>query len=235
MSTPMDAVCWKIHAWCKGNWIYLKSKSDDQVTDTASEVEKTAESFLRMSFHRMLTLNSSAGAINESDKVLKVSRIQIGTHNLISMTESCARDVDGDEVSIFLKKVITEKDHKVSFYNGKYFNLWAEAQITNASHIIIGKCNAQRFLQSIAVIDMDTENMVTLMSREVSQDDGAAKVWDPSDARCFLNRFLSFVRKILRHDQFLDDGRLVSFEYVSKVTKVIVPQIVPLVASFDVE
>ena len=237
MSTPMETMSWKLFAWKKGSAIYLKGKSEDRVRDAASEVEKTCESFLKMAFQRTLTQTTASSChMNEADMFLKISVIQFGQHNLISMSEGSARDVYDNEVRIFLKKEITEKDHKICFYNGKYFSLWAEAQITNQSHIIIGKYGDQMTVKSIAAVPATTSNMMSVMQTEMAQHNITDRVWDPDHACSFLNRFLIFVRKTLFDAaDLLDDERLVSFEYVKKTTKVIIPVIVSTTAPFDFE
>ena len=236
MSTPMETSSWKMIAWRKGSSIYLKAGSGDRVFDAAAEVEKTRESFLRMAFHRLVTRSNPCSChMDEAELCLKVSRIQFGPHNLISLSESGARDVDGDEVRIFLKKCVTEKEHKVSFYNGHYFHLWAEAQLTNQSHVVIGKYDSQMTVQSIAAVHSSTTNMTTVMRKEMHQLSISAKVWDPDQACDFLNRFLTFVRKSLADDELLGDGRLLSFEYVTKTTKAIIPVLVTTMTPFETE
>lgn len=236
MSTPMATESWKLFAWRKGSSIYLKAGSGDRVSDVATEVERTRESFLRMAFHRLLTQTHPSCQANEADKFLKVSRIQLGHHSLISLSEVSARDVDGEEVRVFLKKNITKKEHKVSFYNGQYFNLWAEAQITNQGHIIIGKYNdSDMTVQSIAAVPATTVHMTAMMRDEMTQLGISASLWDPDHACNFLHRFLTFVRKTLSDEDLLTHGRLVSFEYVKKTTKAIIPILVTTMTPFETE
>lgn len=204
--------------------------------DTAAEVERTNESFLINAFKRMLTQASAIHAkklTDESEKFLKISRTSFGQHNLISLSEVIASDANDDEVAVCLTKVMVGVDEKVNFYNEQYFNLWSKAQITNQSNVIIGKYNPQLLLESVTAIETATSNMMLVMRHNLSLLETRAKVWDPDHACGFLNRFLIFVRNSLS-DDLLPDERIISLEYVKKMTKVITPVVVTNM-SFDFE
>lgn len=237
MSTPMETSSWKVHAWKKGAAIYLKTVTENRVFDAATEVEKTKHSFLNMAFKRMLTIsaaNPSSKLMNEAEKFLKITRTSFGQHNLISLSEVLALDANEDEVAVCLTKAIKQKDFKVNFYNEQYFSLWSKAQLTNQRNIIIGKYNSNLLLESVNAVEANTANMMQVMKHNLILLETTAKVWDPDHACGFLNRFLVFVRSSLSND-LLPDGRLISLEYVKKMTKVMTPVVVPVTNDFDFE
>lgn len=75
--------------------------------------------------------------MHEDDKFFTISRILVSDINLISLSEACSRHEHGNRIILFLKNQTPFRDEKIN----QYLNLWAEAQLNNSTHIVIGECD----------------------------------------------------------------------------------------------
>lgn len=218
-------------AWKEDGVVYLKAKSENRVTDSSVDVQKTTESFLNLAYKRLMIKppDQRLWTMNESEKWLKVSRISLSEHRLVFLSETDARDVDGQDVRLVLHKSTISSQSLTDLC----FNLWAEAQVSDCRHAVIASHDEERIVRSITHVPTAAAALMTHAKNQIPvQSKDSVKMWDADRGCHFLQRFLTFVQSFLS-DRRLGDQRIVSFQYVKRTTKVITPVLVSSMDSFD--
>ena len=238
LETPFAVNDYIMHFWKEKGLIYCKKgmihpphvptvsggpPASASTARTNEQFKKSANQYMRLNFTRQLLFpGDHARLMNEDEKFFKISKVNLASHTIITMSELNAVDKEGEDVKILLANW-NPKHQKDRFFASRYLEIWSHSQLVNQTKIIIGltepySCN----LSEVRIVRGESDDLVNEMERELVPRtvDGLGNgqrdptydraQWSPRMATNFMNRFLSYVQDIMARQE---DGRVLTFRY----------------------
>lgn len=229
LETPFAVTDHVLHCWKENGLIYCKKgmahpppphpstprPASSSGGRTNEEFKKNTSQHMRMNFTRhLLSPQNSSQVLSEDEKFFKISKVNLSSHTIITMSEVNAVNVRGEEVKVVIANW-NPKHQRERFFASRFLEIWSHAQLVDQKTIVIGSTEPYSHnLSQVRIMPAASEDLVETMERGLGNGirdptyDRAQ--WSPRLATNFMNRFLTYVKQILEPQT---DGRVLTFRY----------------------